>query len=64
MIVDFKHLQKAKKNYFSHGIRVLKISFFMIILSIAGILHAIFPFVFLKTVSNGVKKLYKETQDF
>ena len=39
-------------------------SFILILLGIAGIIHAFLPFIFTKTVSNGIKKLHAQTKDF
>jgi hypothetical protein len=60
MLIDFKHLQKANKNYLSHGMRAIKVSLTMIAVGIIGIIHAVFPFIFLKTVSNTIKSLSEE----
>ena len=64
MKVDFNHLNKAKMNYFTHGFRVIFISFRLFILAIIGIIHAILPFIFLKNVSEGIKKLHNKTKEF
>ena len=60
MLIDFKHLQKANKNYFSHGWRAIRVSLTMIVVGVIGIIHAVFPFIFLKTVSNTLKNLSEE----
>jgi len=60
MLIDFKHLQKVNKNYFSHGMRAIRVSLTMIVVGIIGIIHAVFPFIFLKTVSNTIKSLSEE----
>ena len=36
----------------------------LIILGVVGIIHAFLPFIFTKTVSNGIKKLYAQVKDF
>lgn len=64
MRIDFKHLEKAKMNYFTHGSRVISISFRLTILALIGMVHALIPFIFLKNVSEGIKKLHCETKDF
>ena len=51
-------------NYFNHGFRVIFISFRLFILALIGIIHAILPFIFLKNVSDGIKKLHNETKEF
>ena len=60
MIFDFQHLKKINKSYFSHGIRAIRVSLTMIVVGVIGIIHAVFPFVFLKTVSNTIQNLSEE----
>ena len=64
MLIDFYHLKKAKVGYAIHGLRVIKISFRLIFLGLAGIIHALLPFIFLETVSTGVKKINQEISQF
>jgi len=64
MTIDFKHLKKVNINYFSHGIRVFKVSIILISLGIVGIIHGLLPFVFVETVSKGVKKIADEMSRF
>ena len=64
MIFDFHHLKKANINYIAHGIRVIKVSIILITLGIIGIIHGLFPFTFVETVSNGVKKIADEMSHF
>jgi len=64
MTIDFKHLKKVNINYFSHGIRVFKVSIILISLGIIGIIHGLLPFVFVETVSKGVKKIADEMSQF
>lgn len=64
MIFDFQHLKTANINYFSHGIRVIKVSLILISLGIIGIIHGLLPFVFVETVSNRVKKIADEMSHF
>jgi len=60
MIFNFQHLKTVNISYFSHGIRAIKISIILIGLGIIGIIHALLPFIFVETVSNGVKKVANE----
>ena len=64
MIFNFQHLKTANISYFSHGIRVVKVSLNLIALGIIGIIHGLLPFVFVETVSNGVKKIADEMSHF
>jgi len=64
MLIDFYHLKKANVGYIVHGIRVIKIALRLIFLGLAGIIHALLPFIFLETVSKGVKKINQEISQF
>jgi len=64
MIFDFNHLKKANVNFASHGVRVIKVSIILIVLGMIGIIHGLFPFIFVDTVSNGVKKIADEMSHF
>ena len=64
MFFDKHHLKNSKIGFLSHSIRVLRMSAILIFLGVAGIIHAFLPFIFTKTVSNGIKKLYAQVKDF
>ena len=64
MLFDIHHLKKTNITYFRHGIRVIKISVVLIALGIIGIIHGLFPFVFIDNVSNGIKKVADEITHF
>ena len=64
MKFDFHHLKRTNINYLSHGLRVFKVSFVLIALGLIGIIHGLFPFAFVETVSNGVKKIAEEMSHF
>ncbi|MDG1062776.1 MAG: DUF6356 family protein [SAR86 cluster bacterium] len=64
MIFNFQHLKTANISYLSHGIRVIKVSLILIALGIIGIIHGLLPFIFVETVSNGVKKIADEMSHF
>ena len=64
MWIDFKHLKKADKKYFSHGLRVTLVSINLLWLSIAGFIHAVLPFILIDTVSDGVKKIADQMEKF
>jgi hypothetical protein len=64
MWIDFKHLTKTDKKYFSHAFRVILVSINLLWLCVAGIIHAIFPFILLDTVSDGVKKISDQMGKF
>jgi len=64
MNIDFNHLTKTKIGYFAHGARLMAISFKLLLLGLAGIIHSIFPMILVTTVSDGIKKLSDEISDF
>ncbi len=64
MGIDFKHLSKAKIGYIPHALRVSLVSFKLILIGIAGLIHALMPVIFLETVTKGIKKLNNEISHF
>jgi hypothetical protein len=64
MWVDFKHLSKVNIGYIPHALRVSVVSLKLILIGVAGIIHAFLPVIFIETVSKGVKKLYDEISNF
>ena len=64
MLFDFSHLKQTNVSYLSHGLRVFKVSIVLIALGIIGIIHGLFPFAFVKTVSNGVKRVADDISHF
>ena len=64
MWIDLKHLKKADKNYLPHAFRVIVVSINLLWLSVAGIIHAIFPFILSDTVSDGVKRISEKMEKF
>ena len=64
MWVDFKHLSKVNIGYIPHALRVSIVSLKLILIGVAGIIHAFLPVIFIETVSKGVKKLHDEISNF
>ena len=64
MWIDFKHLKKADQKYLPHAFRVIVVSINLLWLSVAGIIHAIFPFILSDTVSDGVKRISEKMEKF
>ena len=64
MWIDFKHLKKANKKYLPHAFHVMIVSINLLWLSVAGIIHAIFPFILSDTVSDGVKRISEKMEKF
>lgn len=57
--MNFNHLKEQKVGYFKHQVRVFKVSAKLFWLAIAGILHGIFPFLLVNTVTSGIKQIEK-----
>ena len=57
---NFNHLKEAQQNYFRHGLRALYVSSIFIFLAFIAFIHAIFPFLFYKTVSSWIRDINKE----
>tara|TARA_R100001530_G_scaffold134631_2_gene109883 strand:- start:194 stop:382 length:189 start_codon:yes stop_codon:yes gene_type:complete len=51
------HLYDVQMSWFKHAKKIWKISAMLLALSIAALLHGIFPFMLIKTTSNGISKL-------
>ena len=64
MWVDFKHLSIVNIGYIPHALRVSVVSLKLILIGVAGIIHAFLPVIFIETVSKGVKKLHNEISNF
>ena len=64
MVFDFHHLKKVNVNYFSHALRAMRVSIILLSLGIAGIVHGLFPFIFVETVSKGIEKIADEMSSF
>ena len=64
MWIDFKHLKKADKKYLPHAFRVILVSIHLLWLSLVGFIHAIFPFILIDTVSDGIKKISDQMEKF
>ena len=57
---NFNHLKEVQQNYFRHGLRALYLSSIFIFLAFIAFIHAIFPFLFYKTVSSWIIDINKE----
>ena len=57
------HLEDNDTTYSKHLGFALMLSFRLLVLSIAGVIHAIIPLVFQKTVTSGVKDLDNLLED-
>lgn len=51
-----KHLKDKNETYFEHGLVALRCSMHLAYLSMAALVHAFFPFLCEKTVSEGLKR--------
>ena len=57
------HLEGNNTTYSKHLGFALMLSFRLLVLSIAGVIHAIIPLVFQNTVTSGVKDLDNLLED-
>lgn len=53
-----KHLNDLNETYTEHLLKALKISGFLFYLSVCCTIHAFVPFLFEKTVSSNIRKLF------
>ena len=51
------HLKEVKRGYFSHAGHALSLSSRMIVIGLAGVVHAVVPVVFKTTMSTGVSRI-------
>ena len=58
-----EHPESVGESYLEHMINALRFVIVLVCLAIAGIIHAVFPFVFEKTVSKGIKDLNRILED-
>ena len=65
--VDFKHLKRARTNYFKHLYYAMYFNFLALLVFITGTIHAFVPFVFAftpyklaKKITDGTEKHFKK----
>ena len=58
-----KHPSSVNETYFEHMKCAFKFFYTLLGLSLAALVHAVFPFWFEFTSSNGIKKLNESMQD-
>tara|TARA_R100001594_G_scaffold113543_1_gene148411 strand:+ start:1473 stop:1838 length:366 start_codon:yes stop_codon:yes gene_type:complete len=56
------HLYDLQMSWFKHAKKAWKLSLILFGLSVAALLHGLFPFIFIKTTSTGVHKLHNFIQ--
>ena len=56
------HLKEVEENYFVHGFFALTYSARLLWLSIAALLHAIFPHILACTTSRGIDRLTEDIE--
>ena len=69
-LFEFKHLQKAGTNYFTHLYVAIWFSIIALLVCITGLIHAVFPFMFgflpyrlAKRITDGTENNFKSTED-
>ncbi len=55
-----EHLDSVNETYFQHLMHACRFSFTMAIGSVACLIHALFPFLFVKTGSSIITKLHDD----
>lgn len=58
--MNFNHLKEQRISYGTHLVRVFKASAKLLWLALAGIIHGIFPFVLVNTVTKGIKEVEQD----
>ena len=54
-----KHPHSINETYFQHMFHAMKFVLVLVCLVGVGFIHSIFPFLFEKTVSNGIEELHQ-----
>jgi len=54
-----KHPHSINETYFEHMFNAMKFVLVLVCLAVVGFIHSIFPFVFKKTISNGIEELHQ-----
>ena len=60
--IDFKHLRKAKSNYFKHLYYAMYFNVLALLVFITGTIHAFLPFMFAFTPYKLAKKITDGTE--
>jgi hypothetical protein len=58
--MNFDHLKEQRIPYGTHLARVFKASAKLLWLAVAGFIHGLFPFVFVNTVTTGIKEVQRD----
>jgi hypothetical protein len=58
-----EHPEDVGETYLEHMLNALRFALVLLCLTLAGIVHSIFPFFFEKTVSGGIKDLNRILED-
>ena len=58
--IMIKHLEDVHMNYIMHWRFAWSLALKLFLLSLISLVHGMFPFTFLSTTSNGIKKLSSE----
>ena len=54
------HLYDMEMSWFQHAKVAWKMCFKLLLLTITAFLHGLFPFIFINTTTQGIKKLNEE----
>lgn len=58
----FKHLEENKMSYLEHLVFAAHISIIVIIAGMCCLIHALFPFIFTKTLSSTLLKIQNKIE--
>ena len=62
MNIFTKHPSEVGETYFRHGVQAMRYSFTFLLLFVVALIHAILPFLFIKTASNCVGEMTKHME--
>ena len=62
MNIFTKHPSEVGESYLEHGFQAMRYSFTFLLLFVISFIHAIFPFLFVKTASNCVGEMTKHME--
>lgn len=62
MNIFTKHPTEVGESYLEHGFSAMRYAFTFLLLFVIAFIHAIFPFLFVRTASNVVSEMTKHME--
>ena len=62
MNIFTKHPTEVGESYLEHGFSAMRYAFTFLLLFVIAFIHAIFPFLFIRTASNCVSEMTKHME--